>query len=45
MTQLPEPNFIERNPETITKEWVELYGSVRRAVGIRCVQRLYGTNE
>ena len=25
MTQLPEPNFIERNPETITKEWVELY--------------------
>ena len=25
MTNLPEPNFIERNPETITKEWVELY--------------------
>lgn len=25
MTKLPEPNFIERNPENITKEWVELY--------------------
>ena len=25
MTQLPEPNFIDRNPETITKEWIELY--------------------
>lgn len=25
MTQLPEPNFIDRNPDTITKEWVELY--------------------
>ncbi len=25
MTQLPEPNFIDRDPETITKEWVELY--------------------
>lgn len=25
MTQLPEPNFIERDPDTITKEWVELY--------------------
>ena len=24
-TQLPEPNFIDRNPEIITKEWVELY--------------------
>lgn len=24
-SNLPEPNFIERNPETITKEWVELY--------------------
>lgn len=25
MTQLPEPNFIERNPETITNEWIKLY--------------------
>ena len=25
MTQLPEPNFIERDPETITKEWIKLY--------------------
>ena len=25
MTQLPEPNFIDRDPELITKEWVELY--------------------
>lgn len=25
MTQLIEPNFIERDPETITKEWIELY--------------------
>ena len=25
MTQLPEPNFIDRDPEIITKEWVELY--------------------
>lgn len=25
MTQLPEPNFIDRNPDTTTKEWVELY--------------------
>lgn len=25
MTKLPEPDFIERNPETITKEWIELY--------------------
>ncbi len=25
MNKLPEPNFIERNPDTITKEWVELY--------------------
>lgn len=25
MTQLPEPNFIDRNPDSITKEWVELY--------------------
>ena len=24
-TQLPEPNFIDRDPDTITKEWVELY--------------------
>ncbi len=24
-TQLPEPNFIDRDPEIITKEWVELY--------------------
>lgn len=25
MTQLPEPNFIDRNPETITNEWIKLY--------------------
>ena len=25
MTQLPEPNFINRNPETITNEWIKLY--------------------
>lgn len=25
MTRLPEPNFIDRDPETITKEWIELY--------------------
>lgn len=24
-TQLPEPNFIDRNPDTIIKDWVELY--------------------
>lgn len=24
-TKLPEPNFIDRNPDIITKEWVELY--------------------
>lgn len=24
-TQLPEPNFIDRDPDTITREWVELY--------------------
>ena len=25
MTNLPEPNFIQRDPDTIIKEWVELY--------------------
>ena len=25
MTKLPEPNFIERNPDNITKEWIEHY--------------------
>ena len=25
MTKLPEPNFIDRNPETITNEWIKLY--------------------
>ena len=25
MTRLPEPNFINRNPETITNEWIKLY--------------------
>ncbi len=25
MTKLPEPNFINRDPDTITKEWVESY--------------------
>ena len=25
MTRLPEPNFIDRNPETITNEWIKLY--------------------
>ncbi len=25
MTQLPEPDFIERDPETITNEWIALY--------------------
>ena len=25
MTQLPEPNFISRNPDTITKEWIERF--------------------
>lgn len=25
MSNLPEPNFINRDPETITKEWAELY--------------------
>ncbi len=25
MSNLPEPNFIERNPETITNEWISLY--------------------
>ena len=24
-TKLPEPNFIDRDPDIITKEWVELY--------------------
>ena len=24
-TNLPEPNFIERDPDTILKEWTELY--------------------
>ena len=24
-SNLPEPNFIERNPEIITKEWITLY--------------------
>ena len=24
-SNLPEPNFIERNPEIITKEWIALY--------------------
>ena len=25
MTQLPEPNFIERDPDVITKEWITAY--------------------
>lgn len=25
MSNLPEPNFIERNPDKITQEWIELY--------------------
>ena len=25
MTQLPEPNFIERDPDVITKEWIAAY--------------------
>lgn len=25
MTQLPEPNFINRDPDTITQEWINLY--------------------
>lgn len=25
MTKLPEPNFINRDPDTITKEWIESY--------------------
>ena len=25
MSDLPEPDFIDRDPDTITKEWVELY--------------------
>ena len=25
MTQLPEPNFIDRDPDTITKEWIERF--------------------
>ena len=25
MTQLPEPNFIDRDPDTIIKEWITLY--------------------
>ncbi len=25
MTKLPEPNFIDRDPDTITKEWIERY--------------------
>lgn len=25
MTKLPEPNFIDRNSETITNEWIKLY--------------------
>ena len=25
MTQLPEPDFIERNPDTITQEWIKIY--------------------
>ena len=25
MTQLPEPNFIERDPDIITKEWITAY--------------------
>lgn len=25
MTKLPEPNFIDRNPEQITREWIALY--------------------
>ena len=25
MTQLPEPSFIERDPDVITKEWITAY--------------------
>lgn len=25
MTNLPEPNFIERDPDKITAEWIKLY--------------------
>ena len=25
MTQLPEPNFIERDPDVVTKEWIAAY--------------------
>ena len=25
MTQLPEPNFINRDAETVTNEWIALY--------------------
>jgi hypothetical protein len=25
MSKLSEPNFIDRNPETVTKEWINLY--------------------
>ena len=27
MTQLPEPNFIERDADKITQEWIDLYES------------------
>ena len=25
MTKLPEPNFIDRDPDIITKEWIEKF--------------------
>lgn len=25
LTQLPEPNFIERDPDVVTKEWIAAY--------------------
>ena len=25
MTQLPEPNFIDRDPDVIIQEWIQLY--------------------
>ena len=49
MTQLPEPNFIERDPDIITKEWITAYeeksGKVlmkKRAVKFFSLHKLNG---
>ena len=36
MTQLPEPNFIERDPDIITKEWITAYEEKRKKRAVKC---------